>query len=182
MSRLPVWQSPKKLDSRRTSNAASTASILSSDEPFPEPDKSTAGRLRAESFGSRRRTARPICRSLRAWLPDGAWPSKDDGFDRCSVVERCVLAKCFKTGGDDGAVLRDVEEDVSRYARGALEPVRLVKCSAIDAKYVGKSFEIQKQLGAAGRAEIDGDPLSASFRREGISNGLAGKDFKISSC
>jgi hypothetical protein len=55
-----------------------------------------------------------------------------------------VLAKRAEAGGDDRAVLRRVEEDMSRHLWGALKPVRLVECSAIDAEYLGKSFKIEK--------------------------------------
>ena len=75
---------------------------------------------------------------------DGMGLSEDYRFDRCSIVEPRVFAKCAETGGNDRAILRGVEEDMSRDPWSALKPVRVVKCSAIDAKCFWKPLKIEK--------------------------------------
>jgi hypothetical protein len=78
------------------------------------------------------------------FAPDGMRLCEDDRFEGCSIVEPRVFAKRAETGSNDRAILRGVEEDVSRYLRGALKPVRIVKCSAVDATCFWKSLKIEK--------------------------------------
>jgi hypothetical protein len=89
-------------------------------------------------------------------LLDSLWLSKDEGLDWCSIIEHHVFAKCADAGGNDRSMLSRVKEDVSRYLRSALEPVWVVKRSAIDTKYLGESLKVEKKLCTAGRAETDG--------------------------
>ena len=88
---------------------------------------------------------------------------KDDGLNGCAISEHRMLAKRAEAGGDDGAVLRGVEKDVPRYRRRTIEPVRIVKRSAVDPENIGKPLEFEKQLRPAGRTEIDRDLLAAAL-------------------
>ena len=90
--------------------------------------------------------------------------SESGGFDQRSIIEYRVFAKRPDAGRNDRAMLGRVKEDVQRCPRRSFEPVWIVKRSAIDAKDLGEALEIEKKLGTAGRAEIDGDPFSAAFR------------------
>lgn len=83
---------------------------------------------------SERSTSRPHCLDL----------SKNYGFDGCFIVKNRVLAVRAETRRNDGAVLCKVEKDVSRHLWGALKPIWIVKCPAIDAKYPRKSLKIEK--------------------------------------
>ncbi len=58
----------------------------------------------------------------------------------------------------------EFDEDVPSVLRSAVEPVRIVEGAAIDADRIGKTLERQEQLCAAGRAEVDADPLAAAAR------------------
>src|SRR5690349_1463399 len=110
---------------------------------------------------------------------DGVRLLEHHGCDRRSIIEHRVLAKRADAGGDQRAPLSGVEEDVPRHQRRSLEPVRVVKRSTIGAEYAGETLKGEKQLGPAGRTEIDGDPLSAAFRRHGVGRWRSRRDFKL---
>jgi hypothetical protein len=64
------------------------------------------------------------------------------------------------------------------YFRPTIEPVWVIECAAIDPVYCRKPFQVEKQFGAAGGAEIDGDafPAALGSLREG--GGFASRHFK----
>ena len=70
-----------------------------------------------------------------------------------------MLAKRTDTGRYDRALLRRVQKDVSGDFRRTVEPVRVIKCAAIDAVYCRKSFQVEVKLRTASCTEIDCDPL-----------------------
>ncbi len=67
--------------------------------------------------------------------------SKIRGLTGVPFIEHRVLAKRTETGRNDRASLSRVQEDVSGRLGRAIKPVRVVKCSTVDAKYLGKSFQ-----------------------------------------
>lgn len=79
-----------------------------------------------------------------------------------AVIKHGVLAKSFDTARYDRAFLRRVQKDVPDYFGGAVKPVRVVKCSAVDTVYCGKSLQVEVELCTAGRTKINGDPLAAT--------------------
>jgi len=69
---------------------------------------------------------------------------KDDRLDGRSILEHCVFAERIESSRNHRAILSGAEEDVFRHLWAALEPVRIVKCSSEDTKYLRKSLKIEK--------------------------------------
>src|SRR5262249_4135951 len=79
-----------------------------------------------------------------AALPDGMGLFKDDRLDGCSILEHCVFAERIEPSRNYRGNLSRAEEDMFRYLWAALEPVRIVKCSSEDTKYLRKSLKIEE--------------------------------------